>query len=92
MPAVGSVTTVRLSPLRDRVIRPSSSREKISGPTMLRMPLSGAPAATSATALATSLEAIGWIGVAGNRTVSPSAVQDRTASMNSMNCVARTIE
>lgn len=63
--------------------------EKISGPAMLRMPFSGAPAATSATALATSLEAIDWIGVAGNRTVSPSAVQDRTASMN---CVARTIE
>ncbi|BBJ44142.1 hypothetical protein SSPO_068600 [Streptomyces antimycoticus] len=52
----------------------------------------GVPAATSATAAATSLAAIGWIGVAGSRTVSASAVQDMAASMNSMNCVARTIE
>jgi hypothetical protein len=59
---------------------------------MFRMPFSGVPAATSATALATSLAAIGWIAVAGSRTVSPSVVQDRTASMNSMNWVARTIE
>lgn len=66
-----------------RVIRPSSSREKISGPVMSRMPFSGAPTAASATASATSLAAIGWIGVAGSRTVSLSAVQDRTASMNS---------
>ncbi|GDY50300.1 hypothetical protein SVIO_009230 [Streptomyces violaceusniger] len=50
------------------------------------------PWATSVTAAATSLAAIGWIGVAGSRTVSLSAVQDMVASMNSMNCVARTIE
>ncbi len=59
---------------------------------MAWMPFSGAPAATSATAAATSLAAMGWTGVAGSRTVSASAVQNRAPSMNSMNCVARTIE
>ena len=59
---------------------------------MLMTPLSGLSAATSATMRATSAAAIGWIGVRGRRTVSPSVVMDRVASMNSMNCVARTME
>jgi hypothetical protein len=56
------------------------------------VPCSGAPTLTSATARATSAEAMGWTSMAGSRTVSSSAVSDSTASMNSKNCVARTIE
>jgi hypothetical protein len=92
MPAAGSTTTVRWSPLAASVIRPHSSSVKTSGPATFRVPRSGAPTATSATAFATSAEAIGCTGVPGSRTVSPSAVQDRTASANSKNWVARTIE
>ena len=56
------------------------------------VPCSGVPTLTSATAWATSAAAMGWTSVAGRRTVFLSAVQDSTASMNSKNCVARTIE
>jgi hypothetical protein len=63
-----------------------------SGPAKFRVPCSGAPTVTPATALATSADAIGCTGVAGSRTVSPSLVQERIDLTNSKNCVTRTIE
>ena len=44
------------------------------------------------TARATSLTAIGWISIGDTRTVSPSVAAAVMLSMNSKNCVARTIE
>ena len=91
-PAWSSVTTGRWSPWAARVILPSSSSVNTSGPAMFRVPRSGAPMLTSATAWATSSAAMGWMRVAGRRTVFSSEVQDIVAAMNSKNCVARTIE
>ena len=92
MPAVLSVTTVRWSPCAARLIAPSSSSLKTSGPATLRVPCSGLPALASATARATSAAAIGWTRVAGRRTVFSSALQVSAVSMNSKNWVTRTIE
>jgi hypothetical protein len=56
------------------------------------VPFSGGPAATSATAWATSSAAMGWKGATGTRTVLPSVAPSAMLLMNSKNCVARTIE
>ncbi len=56
-----------------------------SGPAILRVPRSGVPALTSATALATSAEAMGWTRVAGRRTEFSSASEVSIEAMNSKN-------
>jgi hypothetical protein len=61
-------------------------------PGISRVPRSGAPALTSATAWAMSAEAIGWTSVAGSRTVVSSEVHDSTEFTNAKNCVERTSE
>lgn len=65
---------------------------KTSGPATSSVPPSGGEVATSARAATTSAAAIGWMCVEGSRTVCSSEVQDMTASTNSKNWVARTIE
>ncbi len=69
----GSVTTSRGSLRAARAWRTSSSKWNTSGPPISTVPLSGAPAATLATAAATSSAAIGWNSTCGRRT-SPSTV------------------
>lgn len=62
-----NVAQLRPSGFTARVISPSRSRPNISGPAMLRRPLGGSPGAASATAAATSAEAIGRRRVDGSR-------------------------
>jgi hypothetical protein len=56
------------------------------------MPFAGGPTVTSATALATSSAAMGWMSTGARRTVVPSVAASAMRSTNSKNCVAWTIE
>ena len=56
------------------------------------IPPTGAPRVTWQTAAATSSTAIGWKSIDETWTVSPAVAAPAMLSMNSKNCVARTIE
>ena len=70
----------------------TSSNRSCSGPAISRRPFSGAFTATPATARATSSAAIGWNATGAMWTSLPVVAASAIPSMNSKNCVARTIE
>jgi len=69
-----------------------SSKRNCSGPPISIVSFNGDPAATLATALATSSAAMGWKSTGGKRTVFPSVASSAMLLANSKNCVAWTIE
>ncbi len=74
------------------VLLRSSSRWNCWGPATSMMPFTGGPTMTSATALATSSAAMGWMSTCARRTVLPLVAVSAMRLTNSKNWVAWTIE
>jgi hypothetical protein len=62
------------------------------GPAISIMPFTGGRTVTSASALATSPAAMGWMRTCARRTMLPLVVSSAMRPTNSKNCVAWTIE